>query len=405
MTTKLIKTASEYEAAKRRAASLVGLDPIAGTPEADELEVLVFLLTDYENKHFPLPNPDPIEAIRFRMEQAGLTQQDLVPYIGSKSKVSEVLAGKRRLTLSMIRALSTGLGIPLSVLVQLHTPPAGATANVAVDWKRLPIRDMATRGYFGALRSGKALRDSADALVRDFLAPLERRRIAILTKQSHHVRSDRALEHYALFAWSAQIMREALSDKPAVRYRSGVVDDDFMRHIARLSWSAQGPLLAREFLNQHGISLIIERHLPRTYLDGAALLVDLDHPVIGMTLRYDRLDNFWFCLMHELAHIRLHLHSDQGAFYDDLEAEGDARETEADELAREVLVPRAAWENSAACTLRSQDAAISLAKRLNVHPAVVAGRMRREARDFTLLTPLLGHVRQLFPEYQGATGA
>src|SRR2546428_2439537 len=100
-------------------------------------------------------------------------------------------------------------------------------------------------------------------------------------------------------------MRRALRNKPSGEYKAGSVDDAFMRHVAQLSWSSQGPTLAREFLTQHGISLIIERHLTGTYLDGAALLLAPDHPVIGMTLRYDRLNNFWFCLMHELAHIRL----------------------------------------------------------------------------------------------------
>ena len=84
MTAKIIKTPVEYDAARREAAQLVTVDPPAGTPEADRLELLAVLLSDYERKHFPLPDPDPIEAIRFRMDQAGLSQQDLVPYIGSR---------------------------------------------------------------------------------------------------------------------------------------------------------------------------------------------------------------------------------------------------------------------------------------------------------------------------------
>jgi HTH-type transcriptional regulator/antitoxin HigA len=384
---------------------LVAIDPPLGTAEADKLELLAVLLSDYERKHFPLPDPDPIEAIRFRMEQAGLSQLDLVPYIGSKSRVSEVLAGKRRLTLAMIRALSTGLGIPLRVLVQqADGPRVTPTPAMLLDWNRFPLREMAKRHYFGTPRATRLVRDSGEALIREFLAPLESRGHAVLTKQSNHFRSDRVSERYALLAWSARILRRALEDKPANSYRSGVIDDNFMRHVAQLSWSHQGPLLAREFLAQHGISLIIERHLSKTYLDGAAMLLDLSHPVIGMTLRYDRLDNFWFCLMHELAHVRLHLSSEGAAFFDDLEAEGDARETEADELARELLVPFAIWRDSPASTVKSPDAAVSLARRLNVHPAVVAGRMRHESKDFTILTSLLGHVRELFPEYRG-TGA
>lgn len=403
MTPKVLKTEAEYKTARREAERLVALDPAPGTPEAEALELLALLLTDYEAKHFPLPSVDPIEAIRFRMEQMGLAQRDLVPYIGSKSKVSEILSGKRRLTLPMIRALSAGLGIPLKVLIQnseADDPPAEE-----IDWKRLPIREMAARGYFGTLRASRELRTSADALIRQFLTPLGSRPVRAFRRQTHHVRSGRACDEYGLFAWTAQVMRRALEHKLPTTYQAGEIDDEFMLHVAKLSWSDQGPLLAREFLAQHGISLVIERHLPRTYLDGASLLLDPDRPVIGMTLRYDRLDNFWHCLLHELAHLRLHLHQPSDAYYDDLESteEDDPQEIEADDLAREVLVPRAAWENSAARFVRSPDAAQSLAKQLHVHPAVVAGHMRFFWKDYSILTTLLGRVRPLFEE--STTGA
>lgn len=401
MTIKVLKTDAEYRTALDEAQRLVALDPASGTSDANSLELLALLISDYEAKHFPLPVADPIEAIQFRMEQLSLAQRDLLPYIGSKSKVSEVLGGKRRLTLPMIRALSAGLGIPLRVLVQ--SPDVETLGPEAFDWKRFPIKDMAARGYFGTQRTRTGLRGSAETLVREFLAPLGSRPIYAFRKQTHHVRSGRAFDEYGLFGWTAQVMRQALAKKPGTAYRAGSIDDDFMRQVAQLSWSGHGPVLAREFLAQHGISLIIERHLPKTYLDGAALLLaDPVHPVIGMTLRYDRLDNFWHCLMHELAHIRLHLLKPEDAYYDDLDRkdEDDPREIEADDLAQESLVPSAAWERSAASDVRSPDAAISLAKRLHVHPAVVAGRMRRHWNDYTILTPLLGRVRPLFPEYQ-----
>lgn len=401
MTTKVLKSDSDYQAALARAEQLVVLDPIAGTAEADELEVLAVLIADYEAKRILIAPPDPIEAIRFRMEQMGLSQRDLIPYIGSKSRVSEVLAGKRRLTLSMIRALSAGLGIPLKVLVQ-GSDVEGPTSD-DLDAKRFPIKAMNRHGYFGAVRTVARLRDAADSLLRDFVAPVRPRMVYALRKQTHHVRSGRVFDEHALYAWTAQVMRRALSNKPSARYQPGCIDDDLMRQVAQLSWSSQGPLLAIEFLAQHGISLIVERHLPKTYLDGAALLLDPDHALIGMTLRYDRLDNFWHCLMHELAHIRLHLRHQEDRYFDDLDAaEANSAEKEADDLAREALVPADAWRVSAACTVRSPDAALSLAKKLRIHPAVVAGRMRYESKDFTILTPLVGQgaVRRLFPDFQ-----
>lgn len=88
-----------------------------GTPEADEMEILVTLIEVYEQKHFPLGIVDPIEAIRFRMEQQGLTQKDLEPYIGSSGRVSEVLNRRRRLSLQMIKRLHDGLHIPYESLL------------------------------------------------------------------------------------------------------------------------------------------------------------------------------------------------------------------------------------------------------------------------------------------------
>lgn len=401
MTFKVLKNDSDYKAALARTEQLVSLDPVVGAEEANELEVLAVLIADYESKHVPMPPPDPVEAIRFRMEQMNLAQRDLIPYIGSKSRVSEVLAGKRRLTLPMIRSLSAGLGIPLRALVHVSHPEPLSIGDL--DPKRFPLKAMNRYGYFGVARTVARQRDAADSLLRDFLAPIGPRPVYTLRKQTHHVRSGRVFDEYALYAWAAQVMRRALSIKPSAPYQPGCVDDDFMKRVAQLSWSSQGPRLAREFLAQHGISLIVERHLPKTYLDGAALLLDADHAVIGMTLRYDRLDNFWHCLLHELSHIRLHLRDQDDRYFDDLDvAEANGAEREADDVAREALVPAEAWRASAACTVRSPDAAISLAKKLKVHPAVVAGRMRHESKDFTILTSLVGQgtVRQLFPEFQ-----
>ena len=120
MVAKVIKNDREYEAALERIEEL--MDAVPDTPEGDELELLSTLVELYEEKRYPIDLPDPVEAIRFRMEQVGLKQQDLVPYIGSRSKVSEVLNGKRPLSLKMIRALHKGLGIPAEVL--LHEPGA-----------------------------------------------------------------------------------------------------------------------------------------------------------------------------------------------------------------------------------------------------------------------------------------
>lgn len=115
MKPKVIKSDADYQSALAYLDTLMNAAP--GSPEEEELELFSILIEKYEHEHFPISLPDPIEAIKFCMEQKGLTRKDLVPYIGSQSKVSEVLNGKRPLSLSMMRALHAGLGIPAEVLM------------------------------------------------------------------------------------------------------------------------------------------------------------------------------------------------------------------------------------------------------------------------------------------------
>lgn len=116
MTIKPIKTEADHAAALARLETIFDAQP--GTAKGDEAEVLVTLVQLYEQKHFPIDLPSPVAAIRFRMEQQGLKAKDLIPYIGSASKVSEILSGSRRLSLAMIRNLIDGLGLPPQVLLQ-----------------------------------------------------------------------------------------------------------------------------------------------------------------------------------------------------------------------------------------------------------------------------------------------
>jgi HTH-type transcriptional regulator / antitoxin HigA len=117
MNIRLIKTETDYDAILERIDVLMDLNPEIDSHDGDELEVLVMLVEKYEEKHWEISNPDPIEAIKYRMEEMGLKQKDLVPLIGSKSKVSELLNHKINLSLNMISNLSSTLHIPLEVLI------------------------------------------------------------------------------------------------------------------------------------------------------------------------------------------------------------------------------------------------------------------------------------------------
>lgn len=116
MTIRPIKTKKDYELALKRLETIFDAKP--GSKEGDELEVLGILIEKYEDSHFPIDFPDPIEAIKFRMEQKGYNQSDLAKVVGLKSRASEVLNRKRKLTLEMIRKLHNKLSIPTEVLIQ-----------------------------------------------------------------------------------------------------------------------------------------------------------------------------------------------------------------------------------------------------------------------------------------------
>ena len=116
MEIKPIKTETDYETALAEIEQLFEAEP--GTPEGDRLEVLTTLVEAYEDEHYLIPPPDPIEAIRYYMESRGLVRRDLEPYIGSRARVSEILNRKRPLSLAMIRRLHKELGIPADVLIE-----------------------------------------------------------------------------------------------------------------------------------------------------------------------------------------------------------------------------------------------------------------------------------------------
>ena len=118
MKIKPIKTEQHYQQALERLEEI--FDAKKGTKEGDELEILGILIDTYENEHFPIDLPDPIEAIKFRMEQMGYNQNDLANIVGLKSRASEILNRKRKLSLEMIRQLHEQLNIPTDVLIQAY---------------------------------------------------------------------------------------------------------------------------------------------------------------------------------------------------------------------------------------------------------------------------------------------
>ncbi|HEU4634729.1 MAG TPA: ImmA/IrrE family metallo-endopeptidase [Edaphobacter sp.] len=398
MDAKVIRTEEQYLAYLREVQDLMARQPAAGSAEGDRLELLTVLIEAYENSKFPIESPEPVDAILFRMQEKGLKQADLVAYFGTRSRVSEVLAHKRPLTVQMIRALSIGLGISAETLVGLSAPEDYATqSKTSVDWSKFPFKEMARRGWLSDL-SAKA-KTSVEELVKRFIEDAGLQFGAAAFRRNIGGEAVSPTTRYALYAWLARVIQQARSMKP----RLGPFEPDrlsagFLRELAQLSWSERGPLLAVEFLEDHGIAVVIEPHLRGTQLDGAALKDADGTPIVGLTLRYDRLDNFWFTLVHEVAHVWKHVGNDE-AFLDDLDASSeDRREAEANRLAREAFIPRVMWRRSEAYLSPSRETIEKLARELRIHPAIVAGRLRKESSNYTAFSDLVGQqqVRSFF---------
>jgi HTH-type transcriptional regulator/antitoxin HigA len=222
--------------------------------------------------------------------------------------------------------------------------------------------------------------------------------MAALNRQS--VRAGGEYSKYALLAWQCRVLALAQT-RDAGRYRASSINDGWFRILARKSRATDGPDRAREHLAEAGIALVVEPHLAGTFLDGAAFLQG-SRPVIGMTLRYDRLDHFWFVLFHELVHVKLHLRRGvMDEVFDDLDIEvTDDLEKKTDARAGELLIPDSSWKKAVARYTRSRTAVEAFAGELGINPAIVAGRIRHEGKNYVILNELVGQgeVRRHFPD-------
>lgn len=387
MKPKVIKTEAEYKEALAHLETLMEAEPTAALEE--EMELFAVLIENYETEHFPIGLPDPISAIQFRMEQQGLTRKDLEKYIGSQSKVSEVLNRKRPLSIGMIRALHQGLGIPAEVFLQEEGRELPAPKY---DLKKYPFAEMFKEGYFnffnGTLQQAK---EEKEEILNRFFSVFQG-----LTFEKALPRSSakEKMDEGALEAWQARALTLA-EEQELPPYVPNVLSDEDLKHLAKLSAFDEGPDLARQFLQKRGIAFVTLKSLPHTYLDGACFKSSTGRPVIGLTLRHDRLDNFWFTLFHELAHLNLHLNQNNFAFFDDTESKDrspDKQEKEANDFSAQHLIPDKLWKpwRKSNTGIVSKDEILRFANSIGISPAIVAGRLRWETGDYKKYSAMLG---------------
>jgi HTH-type transcriptional regulator/antitoxin HigA len=386
---KPIRSDHDLELATERLAGLIKSNQEGAF--SDEIEVLSTLIEQYERATIPMSTTSPVGAIRFRMDQQGLTPRQLEPFIGSRARVSEVLSGKRQLTLDMIRSLHEGLGIPYESLISkggLDTEISGRAPGAALN------RLNALGFELGS--------DGVPSFVREFQSPYAQR---ALHRKTRTQRAASKMDQGALLLWQAAVLRKSESRGPIARFDRSVFVAERLRKVARLSGRPDGPRRAIEAFAENGVSTVILPALPGTFLDGAAMTHRDGTPVIGLTLRHERIDNFWFTLLHEAAHISLHYDqlTDAGAvFVDDLEIRSeDEFEREADALAGESLIPnhllsQVQWDEAS-----THDDIVALSIRTRVHIAIVAGRWQRDHQNYKKFSRLIerGTIRHHLQDF------
>jgi len=374
-----VRTETQYKKMRAQLAEMM-----IGSSASNDIEMLSLVLEDYERQHYEIEAPTPVAAIRFRMQQAGLTPRDLEPYIGSRSRVSEVLSGARPLSLDMIRALNRHLGIPADALIKEEELRRPTEVQVPSERAQRKLRDL---GFMKAKESFESF--LARMVGPDF--------VRVLPRKSRTERTIAKTDQAALTAWLAVVRNLADNEKvskPKRKKRGAAA----ARKLAMLSTLPDGPLKARELLREWGISLVIIEHLPGTYLDGAAISRGNGADIIAMTLRHDRIDNFWFTLLHEYCHVSRHLGEDAPLILDDLDLKSsDAVEDEADAFAQNALIPSDIWKAHASPDMGTEELEL-IAKKAKIHPAIVAGRWQRENSDYRRFAKKLGRgeVRRQF---------
>lgn len=372
----LSKQLNEYEALKSGAVTVL---------EASSLEELPFVL------------------IRARIAR-NLSQRELAERLGIKEQQIQRYEAEAYSSASMNRLTEIAKALELNIREVAEigdgTKPTSVGDCSDLDWSMFPVREMYQRGWFGGFTGTlSAAISCAEELVQDFIQTAMPRRQPALLRQRARIGGN--TDTYALLAWQCRILMLSCMESGVGKFQRSDLTDAWFRTLSQLSQHKDGPKRAKSYLAESGIPLVLEPHLSRTYLDGAAFLLPDSSPVVGMTLRYDRLDNFWFVLFHELAHIVKHLRKGKTEdIFDDLDEDGDDVELEVDTFAGAMMIPANIWDAALARYVRTPESVQDLAAELSIGPAIIAGKIRKEADNYIILRDLVGQgeVREQFPE-------
>ena len=332
----------------------------------------------------------------------GMSQTELAAALGVMPQQVQRYEASGYMGASLTRLIEVSriLNVHTAGLFEAYAPQEGGIFSWEKEgdlvWQQFPVREMARRRWFDVPRGANLVERAKtyflEAAGPQFATAIHRKKMRGSTQPNE----------YALLAWQARILERARARITEDLLPTFSLNDRWLPELVALTRQQKGPRRAQNLLARKGIVLVTEEHLPGTFLDGAAMLFDSDHPVIGMTLRYDRLDNFWFVLFHELGHVFLHLF--EGVRYDFFDEEGNAGgdrvEGEADRFALENLIPDPAWDQCLSRFALSEQAVRLDAEALSIDVSIIAGRIRKEQNNYMILSNLVGHglVRGQFVE-------
>lgn len=341
----------------------------------------------------------PIILIRARIAK-GLTQLKLAELLGLKEQQIQRYESEEYATANLSRLAEVAKALELNISEVAELRKTEKPINIkGLDWSRFPVKEMYYRNWFEGFSGSlsEAIENSNELLI-EFLGESLNKPIYSFAHQ--RMRLGGSVDPYGIMVWHCRVINLAKKIKTTKSFNKSSLTNEWFKKLLKLSCETDGPKKAISYLLDTGIRLVIVPHLSKTYLDGAAILLS-DGPVIGMTLRYDKLSNFWFVLIHELVHVKRHLRrGDIESIFDDLDNEGVDIEKEADEDASEILIPKKEWEAALPRYVRSEESVKEFAKKIGVNQAIVAGKIQKEANNYIILKDMVGQgeVRKLFPE-------
>lgn len=323
---------------------------------------------------------------------SGLSQSDLAQKLGMKPQQVQRYEATNYMGASLARLIeiSRALGVKTSGTFEGEKSSNNSVFSWSgvedIAWHQFPYKEMVKRKWFHAPKGSDPMHLAKEYFFQAagpaFVTAYHRKKM----------RSSNVPNEFSLLAWQARILHRARIFEAENSVSRFDLDDRWLSELVKLTRSKNGVKRVRELLASKGIILVFERHLPGSYLDGAAMLNEAGRPVIGLTLRHDRLDNFWFVLFHELGHVFLHLFD--GLKYDFFD-EGDSSnddtiELEADRFALNTLIPSNIWTRCLSRFALSKESIEIDAENLGIHPSIIAGRIRKERENYRIFNDLVG---------------